>query len=139
MFKIQENIGKIGDFYRIQDSDLKYRRYIGIQDSVDSLTFKRVQGFNFRKQLTILLRQTSLFAHAQFLTRRHKCCNTELYNTHHVQFEEPHCELSEDELALTRDLYSTIHVTLTETWPVLIAFVPLKVTDNKNLHNAMRI
>jgi len=41
-------------------------------------------------------------------------------------------ELGEDELALTRDLYSTIHVTLTGSWPVLLAFVPLQVPNSTN-------
>jgi len=48
-----------------------------------------------------------------------------LYNTHHVKYELPYGELSEDELALTLDLYSTVHVFLTGAWPVFLALVPL--------------
>jgi len=58
------------------------------------------------------------------------CINVEyisLTSTHHAdEYELSSGELGEDELALTRDFNSTIHVTLTGVWPVLLAFVPLR-------------
>jgi len=48
------------------------------------------------------------------------------FNFYHVEYKVSSGELGEDELALTRDLNTSINVAVTRAWPVLLAFIPLQ-------------
>jgi len=85
-----------------------------------------------REELTIKLQQIGISDKYSLQDHKTLILHLSLDYTYHLKYKVSSDELGENELALARDLYSTIHVTLTGAWPVLLALVPLKVPHSKH-------